>query len=240
MPTLNEADGMKEILPRIKPEWVSQILVADGKSKDNTVEVAKSFGCDVIVQNQKGIRHAYIEGFPHIKGEYVITFSPDGNCIPEDIPKVVAKLREGYDMVVASRYAKGASSDDDDAMTGFGNWCFTKAINLCHGGNYTDAMGIYRGYRTSLFYELGLDREDAYSTEKCLGTVIGIEPLLSIRAAKFKCKVSEVPSNEPARIAGIRKLQVIRWGGAYLLQVFREIYFYRRNKKTALKAIPGR
>jgi hypothetical protein len=33
--------------------------------------------------------------------------------------------------------------------------------------------------------------------------------------------------NEPARIGGERKLQMFRWGGAYLLQVFRELYHFR-------------
>jgi glycosyltransferase involved in cell wall biosynthesis len=227
IPTLNEAEGMKQIMPRIKPEWVDQILVADGQSTDGTVEVAKSFGCDVIVQSKKGIRHAYIEAFPRIRGELVITFSPDGNCIPEAIPELIAKLNEGYDMVVASRYAKGATSEDDDAMTGFGNWLFTTTINKLHGGHYTDAMGIYRGYRTQLFYELGLDREDAYVPERWAFTVVGIEPLLSVRAAKAKARVTEIGANEPKRLAGIRKLQVVRWGAAYMMQIFRELFFWK-------------
>lgn len=227
MPTLNEGEGMKQILPRIKKEWCDQILVADGNSTDDTVAVAKQFGCDVIVQSKKGIRHAYLEGYPLIRGEIVITFSPDGNCIPELIPTLIEKMNQGYDMVVCSRYKRGAKSDDDDIMTGFGNWVFTNTINLLHRGPYTDAMGIYRAYRTKLFYELGLDQESAYLPERVTRTVIGIEPLLSVRAAKKGCKIAEIPGDEPARIAGIRKLQAFRWGIAYMLQVFREVYYWR-------------
>lgn len=227
MPTLNEAEGMRQILPRINRDWVDQILVVDGRSTDDTVAFAKSQGCDVHVQTKPGIRHAYHEGFKLVKGDIVITFSPDGNCIPELIPDLVRKVNEGYDMVIASRYATGAKSDDDDILTGFGNWLFTSTINFLHRGKYTDAMGIYRAYRTSLYFELGLDREDAYSTEKIMRTVMGIEPLLSVRAAKKKLKLTEIPGDEPARIAGIRKLQIVRWGGAYMLQIFREVYFWR-------------
>jgi hypothetical protein len=136
-------------------------------------------------------------------------------------------MAEGYDMVIASRYGTGAHSDDDDFLTGFGNWMFTNLINTLHGGHYTDAMGIYRAYRSDLFARLDLDKEDSYAPERLCGTTIGIEPLLSIRCAKKRLKVSEIPVDEPARIGGQRKLQVVRWGAAYFLQVFRELYHWR-------------
>jgi hypothetical protein len=112
-------------------------------------------------------------------------------------------------------------------LTGFGNWMFTTLINLLHGGRYTDAMGIYRAYRTTLFSRLGLDQEDGYTPERLLNTRIDIEPLLSIRSAKRKLRVSEIPCPEPPRIGGKQKLQMFRWGGAYLLQTFRETYHCR-------------
>jgi glycosyltransferase involved in cell wall biosynthesis len=231
IPALNESEGMKRILPRIKSDWCDQILVVDGQSKDDTVQVAKTFGCDVFVQKEKGLWPAYVEAFRLVRGDIVVTFSPDGNCIPEVIPELIAKVREGYDMVIASRYAKGAKSQDDDAMTAFGNWLFTTTINVLHGGKYTDAMGIYRAYRTQLFYELGLDNPEAYSPEKVAKTVMGVEPLLSVRAAKARMRIAEVPADEPARIAGIRKLQAFRWGLAYMLQVVRETYHWKPSSQ---------
>lgn len=223
IPTLNERDGMEAILPKIDPSWFTQILVSDGNSADGTADFARSHGCDVHIQRKRGIRHAYIEAWPMIRGDAVVTFSPDGNCRVEDIPPLLAKMREGYDMVVASRYFQGVKSEDDDKMTAFGNWMFTTLINRLHGGHYTDAMGIYRAYRTQLFYELDLHKEESYVTEKWFGTVMGIEPLLSVRAAKRKLKIGEVLGYEPKRLAGERKLQVWRWGAAYLAQVFREL-----------------
>ena len=41
IPTLNEIQGMKEIMPRIKKEWVDQIIIIDGDSTDGTLEYAK-------------------------------------------------------------------------------------------------------------------------------------------------------------------------------------------------------
>ncbi|MDO8527006.1 MAG: glycosyltransferase family 2 protein [Deltaproteobacteria bacterium] len=226
IPTLNEIDGMQKIMPRIRQEWCDQILIVDGGSTDGTVEYALAQGYEVILQKKRGIRHAYIEGLPHVKGDIVISFSPDGNSIPELIPSLVAKMREGYDMVIASRYFKNAHSEDDTTLTAFGNWMFTRLINGLHGGKYTDAMVIFRAYRKKIFYRLDLDQEAAYHPERLLRTVISIEPLLSVRAAKMGLKTCDIAGDEPPRIGGERKLLPFRWGMAYLLQTLREIYYW--------------
>ena len=174
------------------------------------------------------MRHAYMESLPHITGDVILTFSPDGNSIPDLIPACIEKMKEGYDMVIVSRYAKGAKSYDDDSVTSFGNWMFTFLINLFHGGHYTDAMVIYRAYKKNLIYDLDLDKDSSYEREeKLFKTRISWEPLLSVRAAKRKLKVAEVPGDEPKREGGERKLQVLRWGAAYLYEVLREIFVWK-------------
>lgn len=228
VPTLNEIDGMKTIMPQVNRDWVDQILIVDGQSTDGTADYAREQGYDVVVQQKKGMRHAYMESLPHVKGDVILTFSPDGNSIPELIPDCINKLKEGYDMVIVSRYAEDAKSYDDDAITAFGNWLFTTLIGLLHGFSYTDAMVIYRAYRTSLIQELDLDKDESFeSEEKIFGTNISWEPLLSIRAAKRNLKIAEIPGDEPAREGGERKLQVLRWGAAYMYEVFREVFVWK-------------
>lgn len=225
--TLNEVNGMKVIMPKVDRSWLDQIIVVDGGSTDGTIEWAKENGYEVYVQKQRGFRHAYTEVWPQIAGDVVITFSPDGNSVPELIPDLIAKMREGYDMVIASRYLGDATSEDDDIVTGFGNWLFTRTVNWLHGGHYTDVMVIYRAYRKAIPYELGLDREDAHTLpEKLFGTKISWEPLLSVRAAKAKLKITEIPGDEPPRIGGERKLKVLQWGAAYYFQFIRELWFW--------------
>jgi glycosyltransferase involved in cell wall biosynthesis len=229
--TLDEINGMKAIMPRVKPEWCEQIIVVDGGSTDGTIEWARANGYEVYVQQQQGFRHAYTEVWPQIIGDNVITFSPDGNSIPELIPALIERMHEGYDMVIASRYHPGATSDDDDLVTGFGNWLFTRTVNLLHGGQYTDVMVIFRAYRKNLAFELGLDRDDAHAlAENLFGTRISWEPLLSVRAAKARVKISEIPGDEPPRIGGKRKLEILRWGAAYYFQVWRELWFWKPQK----------
>ncbi len=228
VPTLNESAGMRSVMPKVKKGWVDQILIVDGKSKDGTADIAREMGYDVVIQQTPGIRGAYMDALPFIKGDIILTFSPDGNSIPELIPVCIAKVKEGYDMVIVSRYAKGAKSYDDDAVTAFGNRLFTGCINLLHGSKYTDAMVIYRAYPKKLIYDLDLDKDSSYLfEEKLFRTKISWEPLLSVRAAKRGLQVADIPGDEPAREGGERKLQVLKWGAAYMFEIWREIFIWR-------------
>jgi glycosyltransferase involved in cell wall biosynthesis len=226
--TLNEIEGMKQIMPRIKREWYDQLIILDGQSTDGTIEYAREQGYFVYVQKKPGFRHAYTEVLPYIEGDVIVTFSPDGNSIPELIPELINKMKEGYDMVIVSRYLDGAKSYDDDPITAFGNWLFTKTVNVLHKGHYTDAMVIFRAYKTKIIYDLELDKDEGFATaERLFRTKISWEPLLSVRAAKRKLKVAEIPGDEPPRIGGERKLKVLKWGAAYYFQFIREKFFWK-------------
>jgi glycosyltransferase involved in cell wall biosynthesis len=221
--TLNEREGVEAILPRIRRDVVDQLLVVDGGSTDGTIEWVRDNGYAIHVQRRRGIRYAYLEALPLITGDVIVSLSPDGNCNPGVIPALIAQMRLGYDLVIGSRYCQGARSEDDDLITAFGNWLFTRTINFLYGARYSDAMVIYRAFTRSLIYELGLDRESSYTVpERLFRTIISWEPLMSVRAAKLGKRISEVPAGEPPRIGGHRKLQLIRWGAAYYFQIWKE------------------
>jgi glycosyltransferase involved in cell wall biosynthesis len=230
---LNEIEGMRAIMPQIKKEWYDQAIVIDGGSRDGSMEWARERGYQVYAQRKKGIRYAYFEILPLIEGDTVITFSPDGNSPPEAIPALIKKMRDGFDLVIASRYLAEAKSYDDDRITAFGNWLFTRTINILHKGKYTDAMVILRAFKKSLIYDLDLHREASYRLpETIFKTVISWEPLMSVRALKARMKVGEIPMDEPARIGGERKLKIVKWGLAYLFQFFYEFFFWKKSSKT--------
>jgi glycosyltransferase involved in cell wall biosynthesis len=225
--TLNEIDGCKIILPKIDRSLFTQILVVDANSIDGTPEWCQEQGFEVFSQSRTGLRQAYLEVLPHIRGDYMIAFSPDGNSLTDKLPELVAKLKEGYDMVIVSRYLGEAKSADDNIITGFGNWMFTSLVNLLHRGHYTDVMVMYRGLRTSLMHDLRLDDPDDFIpkwTGKIFFATMGNEPLMSARAARAGYKVGEIAGDEPPRIGGKAKLKVVRWGLAtgfqFLLEAF--------------------
>jgi glycosyltransferase involved in cell wall biosynthesis len=204
--TLNEMDGVRAIMPRIAPHWFDQILIVDGGSTDGTVQWARQAGYAVHVQRQRGIRFAYLEALPLIEGDVIVSFSPDGNCDPAVLPRLVAEMRHGYDLVIGSRYRDGMKSEDDDLVTAFGNWLFTRTVNLLYGARYSDVMVIYRAFTKALIYDLKLDQDTSYTLpEKLFRTVISWEPLMSVRAAKLGKRIGEVAAGEPRRIGGKRK-----------------------------------
>lgn len=226
--TLNEVNGMRVIMPRVRQVFDGQIIVLDGGSTDGTVEYAQAQDLFVYVQKQPGLRHAYVEALPYIEGDILITFSPDGNSIPDLIPELIRKMEGGYDMVIASRYLPPARSEDDDLITAFGNWFFTRTVNWLHGGTYTDAMVMFRAYRKQTIFDLDLDKDESFAlAERLFFTRISWEPLLSARAAKRKLKVTEIPGDEPPRIGGTRKLKVLQWGAAYYFQFWQEVWRWR-------------
>jgi glycosyltransferase involved in cell wall biosynthesis len=232
--TLNEIDGVQAVLPTIDPSWYDQLIVVDGGSTDGTIEWCVAHGYEVYIQKRKGIRFAYLEVLPLVLGDVILCLSPDGNCPSEAIPLLFAEVENGCDLVIGSRYLGDAKSDDDDAITGFGNWLFTRTVNILHGGQYTDAMVIFRAFRRQLVYELDLDKEQSYSLpERLFRTVISWEPLMSVRALKCHMKIKEVAVGEPRRIGGKRKLQILRWGAAYYFQFWRELWYWRKRTKAA-------
>jgi glycosyltransferase involved in cell wall biosynthesis len=221
--TLNEIDGVRAIMPRVPRDVFHQILVLDGGSTDGTAQWARDEGYQVYVQRRPGIRFAYLEALPLIEGEAIVSFSPDGNCDPAVLPRLIDKLQEGYDLVIGSRYLRGVGSEDDDLVTAFGNWLFTRTVNLLYGGRYSDVMVIYRAFTKALIYDLRLDQDASYTLpERLFRTVISWEPLMSVRAAKFRKRIGEVAAGEPKRIGGERKLQIFRWGAAYYFQIWKE------------------
>jgi glycosyltransferase involved in cell wall biosynthesis len=233
VPVLNEIVGIRSCLPRLlETPGVDQVLVLDGGSTDGTREYAETLECDVVVQGRPGMRMAYMEAYPHIRGDVVITFSPDGNSIVETIPRLIEKMREGYDLVIASRYKDGAKSDDDTPLTKLANRAFTTLIST-FGYPYSDAMVIYRAYRRELPRELGLTRERSDLWERTIGRYTSWEPQMSIRSAKAGLRIAEIPSDEPVRLdqggsgrlLPATRIQHFRVGVACLIQLVEEAFF---------------
>lgn len=123
IPTYNERENITRVVPRLLEVfkrvrgWEMQILVVDDTSPDKTYEVVKELSkkysqVHLVLNKQKsGLGGAYLKGmdyaFNHLKADAIFEFDADLSHDPEKIPEMLAKLDDGYDMVLGSRYVPG-------------------------------------------------------------------------------------------------------------------------------------
>ena len=216
IPTKNEITGMKEIVPQVNLEWADEWIVIDGNSTDGTIEEAKKLGLDVIQQKGDGLGDAYREAVKYATCENILFFSPDGNAPPEYIPKLIKKMEEGdYDIVQISRFGKEGRSEDDTAVTAFGNRMFTFLVNSFFGGKLTDALFGFKIIKKKVFQEINLD-----------GEFLTLEQQMSIKSMKLNLKITEIDGVEPKRIGDEAKMTPLTTGKQLSSQIIKEFIFW--------------
>jgi glycosyltransferase involved in cell wall biosynthesis len=216
--TLNEIDGVTQVVPKLPSYALDEILVVDGGSTDGTLQFFESRGIRVIRQERRGRGEAFRLATQHARNDRLVFFSPDGNEDPDDIPHLIDGLVDGYDMVIASRFMTGARSEDDDkflfASRRWGNLMFTWLANvLCgRGQRITDTINGYRAITRTAFQRLAPDAQG-----------YAIEFQMSIRALQLGLRVLEIPTQESPRIGrGVSKLNAIPVGLTFLRVLARE------------------
>ena len=216
--TWNEIEGLKKIFDKIPIEQIDEVFAIDPGSTDGTLEFYKDNGIRFIIQNVKGRGEAFRIAFREAKNDNVVFFSPDGNENPDDILKIFQNLDDGFDMVIASRFMKGARCDEDDKIIKtrkFGNVMFTKIANILFRGNLTDSINGFRGMRKEAFEKINPDAHH-----------FGIEFQTSIRAMKNKMKIFEFPTIERERVGGESTARSFKVGYQFIGLLIKE--FFRR------------
>lgn len=212
---LNEIDGIRQLLPKIKKEWADEWLVVDGNSTDGSIEEADKNGFRVVLQKNKGHGGAIITGIRETNSSNIIFWGPDGNHEIEEIPKLITKIKEGYDQVVVSRFGKTSVNLDAGPMDRFGNRMFTFLINVFFGGYLTDALNLSRIITRKSMLELKFNAKGLDSTTQ-----------ISIQALKKRHKIMEIVGNEGRRIGGIRKMRPFHDGVLLSKQIIKEFIFW--------------
>ncbi len=177
MPALNEAATIGSVLARV-PRSLSgvaevSLLVIDDGSTDETVQIARAAGADVIshghnlgvgVALQTGLAEALRRGV-----DLAVNIDSDGQFAPEDIAKLIVPVVEGRaDFVSASRFLDPALVPDMPGVKKLGNWGMARIISALVGRRFADVSCGFRCYGREAMLRLVLLGKFTYTQESFL------------------------------------------------------------------------
>jgi glycosyltransferase involved in cell wall biosynthesis len=218
IPTLNEARNLGHVLERI-PDWVTELIIVDGLSEDDTVEVALAFRQDarVLEVTQRGKGHALRAGFEAATGDIVVALDGDGSMDPGELPAFVGALIAGADVALGSRFAVGGGTKDMELHRRLGNHVLRGVVDAAFGARYTDLCYGYMAFWRDVLPALDAPHEG-----------FEVETLVHIRARQKRLLVAEVPSFESRRMSGVSNLRTFHDGAVVLKTILRERWRDRR------------
>lgn len=194
IPAFNEENGIGEVIREIPKNLISEIIVINNASTDNTEQIAIKAGAIVLREPVPGYGKACLKGIEYLKQtqpvpDVVVFLDADHSDYPEEIPALLKPITQGKaDLVIGSR-ALGIK--EDGSMTPqqiFGNWLATRLLKLFYGVRFTD-LGPFRAIRFSKLIELEMQ-------DKTYGWTVEMQ----LKAAKKGFQCVEVPVRHRKRI----------------------------------------
>lgn len=217
IPAYLEADNLKEILPRINKtlEEINvkyEVIIVDTMiPMDNTMEICRD-NCACYINRRGGNNYgdAFRSGIEYAKGQYIIFMDADGSHSPEFI-KCLYSSREGFDVVVASRYVEGGNTENDRLLIFLSqvvNLLYSKFLHIkCH-----DVSNSFKLYKTAPLKEVHLVSKNFDIIE---------EILVKLGKRNKNLKINEIPFSFKKRIFGTTKRNLFIFSISYFFTLLK-------------------
>ncbi len=198
IPAFNEADSIYHVIKEL-PAAVSEIIVVNNNSTDNTAINAAKAGATVLTEVRKGYGYACLKGMDYIakqsKAPHIIVFiDGDYSDYPEELNKVVAPILENdLDFVVGARVKRLREEGSMTPQQVFGNWLATFLMRLFFDATFTD-LGPFRAIKYEKLKELAME-------DKTYGWTVEMQ----LKVLRKKMTYTEVPVRYKKRI-GVSKV----------------------------------
>jgi len=225
LPALDEERTIGECITKIQKVFHDnvingEIIVADS-STDRTPEIAASLGAKVIHTEKNGYGNAYLNGFQHARGRYIVMGDADNTYDFLEIPKLLAPLQNGADFVIGSRFKGTIHKGSMDGLHRYiGNPVLTWMLNFIFHTHYSDTHSGFRAITRKALDRLPLTTGGMEFASEML-----------VMASKESLRIEEVPISYYPRLTP-SKLHSFADG-------WRHIRFVLLMKPLPFIAVPG-
>ncbi|OLS23333.1 MAG: Undecaprenyl-phosphate 4-deoxy-4-formamido-L-arabinose transferase [Candidatus Heimdallarchaeota archaeon LC_3] len=225
IPTLNEYNNLRILLKQflLLSKEIKILLVDDSSEKEynklfKLKEDYPRLEIIIIRGKKRGVGTAVRMGIKNIKTKYFIIMMGDLSDDPKDVPKLISKLRDGYQIVFGSRFIKGSYILDYPVIKFISNRLTNILVALIFMIKSHDITGAFAGYLT---YPL--------INEKFISQRFSIFIEIPIIGKLKGMSYCEVPVTWRNRIEGQSNMKLIKAGNDYWLTILR--LFFKRLRK---------
>ncbi|RLD19704.1 MAG: glycosyltransferase family 2 protein [Bacteroidetes bacterium] len=194
IPALNEEEAITKVIKDIPDSIVSEVIVVDNGSSDNTKNEAEAAGATVLSEPLRGYGAACLRGIAYVKDsaadtDIIVFLDADYSDHPEELPSVIKPiLEDDIDLVIGSRALGESEKGSLTPVQAFGNWLSAKLLDLIYNAKFTD-LGPFRAIKFNKLLALNMqDKNYGWTVE------------MQVKAAKQKLSFTEVPVKYRNRI----------------------------------------